>query len=138
MPDENGISSIVFTRFWKVYDNKLNILLYFISFFLTYIYNQNVLLIIDKFSPVHYAVATVLETFGSQLISIIYGINTNLVEFFVKLAIYFILVLVALVYNEFIVLDFCGFQKFFNLFLRKKSEKDLELTILNNIILFNI
>ena len=65
--DEKGIKSIVFTRFWKVYENKLNILLYIILFFVVYLYNQNVLLIIDKFSPIHYAVATVLENFGSLL-----------------------------------------------------------------------
>ena len=131
LPDEKGIKSIVFTRFWKVYENKLNILLYIILFFVVYLYNQNVLLIIDKFSPIHYAVATVLENFGSLIISIIYG-NITTGEFFLKLVIYFILIIAALVFNEFIVLNFCGFQKYTHLFLLKEANKDLELTILNN------
>ena len=131
LPDEKGIKSIVFTRFWKVYENKLNILLYIILFFVVYLYNQNVLLIIDKFSPIHYAVATVLENFGSLIISIIYG-NITTGEFFLKLVIYFILIIAALVFNEFIVLTFCGFQKYTHLFLLKEANKDLELTILNN------
>ena len=132
LPDENGIKSCVFTRFWKVYDNRLNILLYIILFFVIYLFNQNVLLIIDKFSPIHYAVATVLETFGSLLISLCYNKNINVEEIFIKLAIYFISILAALIYNEFVILNFCGFQKYTHLFLLKKATKDLELTILNN------
>ena len=131
LPDENGVKSCIFTRLWKVYEVRLNILLYIIILFVIYIFNQNVLLIIDKFSPIHYAVATVLETFGSLIISIIYK-EINVAEFFIKFAIYFISILAALIYNEFIVLNFCGFQKYTNLFLLKKANKDLELTILNN------
>ena len=81
-----------------------------------YLYNQNVLLILDKFSPIHYAVATVLENFGSLIISISYG-TIETAEFFIKLIIYFILIIAALVFNEFIVLNFCGFQKYTHLFL---------------------
>ena len=131
LPDEKGIKSCIFTRFWKVFEYKLNILLYIILLFVSYLFNQNVLLIIDKFSPIHYAVATVLETFGSLLISICYGdIKVN--EFFIKIAIYFVLIIAALIYNEFIILNFCGFQKYTNLFLLKEANNDLELTILNN------
>ena len=131
LPDEKGIKSCIFTRFWKVFEYKLNILLYIILLFVSYLFNQNVLLIIDKFSPIHYAVATVLETFGSLLISICYGdIKVN--EFFIKIAIYFVLIIAALIYNEFIILNFCGFQKYTHLFLLKEANKDLELTILNN------
>ena len=83
LPDDKGEKSCIFTRFWKVYENKLNILLYIILFFVVYLYNQNVLLIIDKFSPIHYAVATVLENFGSLLISIIYG-NITTGDFFLN------------------------------------------------------
>ena len=127
-PDKNGNYSIIFTRFWKVYEDKLNILLYIIQLFVVYLYNQNVLLIIDKFSPIHYAVATVLENLGTLFISLIYG-KVELPEFFSRLIIYFILILAALVFNEFIILNFCGFQKYTHLFLTKEADKDLELTI---------
>ena len=136
LPDENGVKSCIFTRLWKVYEVRLNILLYIIILFVIYLFNQNVLLIIDKFSPIHYAVATVLETFGSLIISIIYK-EINVAEFFIKFAIYFISILAALIYNEFIVLNFCGFQKYTHLFLLKEANKDLELTILNNNISLN-
>ena len=133
LPDEKGIKSIIFTRFWKVYENRLNILLYIILLFVVYLYNQNVLLIIDKFSPLHYAVGTVLENLGTLLIAFIYKDKISTTEFVIRLIIYFILILAALVFNEFIVLNFCGFQKYTHLFLRKEADNEacnnLELTI---------
>ena len=131
LPDEKGVKSCIFTRLWKVYEHRLNILLYIILLFVNYLFNQNVLLIIDKFSPIHYAVGTVLETFGSFLITTFDG-KVEVGEFFIKFVIYFISILAALIYNEFIVLNFCGFQKYTHLFLLKKANKDLELTIINN------
>ena len=133
LPDEKGVKSCIFTRLWKVYEHRLNILLYIILLFVNYLFNQNVLLIIDKFSPVHYAVGTVLETFGSFIITTFDGkVKVEVGEFFIKFVIYFISILAALIYNEIIVLNFCGFQKYTHLFLLKKANKDLELTIFNN------
>ena len=131
LPDEKGVKSCIFTRLWKVYEHRLNILLYIILLFVNYLFNQNVLLIIDKFSPIHYAVGTVLETFGSFIITTFDG-KVEVGEFFYKFVIYFISILAALIYNEIIVLNFCGFQKYTHLFLLKKANKDLELTIINN------
>ena len=130
IPDEKGIKSIVFSRFWKVYDNKLNILFYILYFIMNYIYNQNVLLIIDKFSPIHFAVATALEAFGSLIIENCYKFD-NPIEFSIKFVIYFILIFAALVYNEFIILNFCGFQKCTTSSLRRKSCAELELSLFN-------
>ena len=133
LPDENGVKSIVFTRFGKIYKNKLNILLYILLFFIEYVLNLNLYFIIDKFSPIHFAVASIMENFGSLLISIIRG-EIGISEFFIKLAIYFILILAALVYNEFIILNFCGFQKHTKASLLKMAniEKNNSISISNN------
>ena len=131
LPDEKGVKSCIFTRLWKVYEHRLNILLYIILLFVNYLFNQNVLLIIDKFSPIHYAVGTILEIFGSFLITTFEG-KVEVGEFFIKFVIYFISILAALIYNEIIVLNFCRFQKYTHLFLLKMANKDLELTIINN------
>ena len=131
LPDEKGVKSCIFTRLWKVYEHRLNILLYIILLFVNYLFNQNVLLIIDKFSPIHYAVGTILEILGSFIITTFDG-KVEVGEFFIKFVIYFISILAALIYNEIIVLNFCGFQKYTHLFLLKKANKDLELTIINN------
>ena len=132
IPDEKGIKSCVFSRIWKVYENKLNILFCILSFFLEYISMVNVYLIIEKFSPIHYAIATILDNFVSLLISLIYG-QVKVGEFFIKLLIFLILILAALIYNEFVVLNFCGFQKYTHLFLLREADKDLELTLYKNI-----
>ena len=131
LPDENGIKSCVFTRLWKIYDNKLNILLNFALLIVYYLYSLNIYLIIDKFSPIHFAVATILENIGSILIAIISG-NIRVIEFFINIVVYIILILAALVYNEFIILNFCGFQKHTNIFLQKKANIDIELTFAEN------
>ena len=131
LPDEKGNKSIVFTRFWKVYDHKLNILLYVLLFFIKYLLDLNLFLIIDKFSPIHFAVASIFENFGTLLISIIYK-DIKIEEFFIKLAIYFIIILAALIYNEFIVLNFCGFQKHTKLFLQRNASME-QINNINNI-----
>ena len=131
VPDEKGNKSCVFSRFWKVYDNKKNILLYIIFFFFKYLYSLNIFLIIDKFSPIHYAVACIFGNFGSLLISIIYK-HIEVGEFFIKFTLFFILILASFIYIEFIVLNFCGFQKYTHLFLLKKADEDLEQINSNN------
>ena len=131
IPDENGIKSCIFLRYWKVFENKKNILFYIFSFFVMHLYNLNIYLIIDKFSPIHYAVGNIIENFDSTIILMIYR-ELELKEFFIKFSLYLVLILASLIYNEFIVLNFCGFQKNTNLFLQKKEIEDLELTILNN------
>ena len=130
--DDKGNKSCVFTRFWKIYDNKLNILLYLIIFFLSYLENLNIFLIIDKFSLIHFAVASIIENLAALLISIIYN-GFNKLEFFIKIPIFFILIVSALVYNEVIILNFCGLQKYTRLFLQKIARKETNQSILNNI-----
>ena len=132
LPDENGIKSCVYSRFWKVYENKLNILSYISMLLIHYLQNLNILFIIDKFSPIHYAVASILR----NIFSLIFSINTTniaLNEFIIKIIIYFILFLVGLIYVEFVVLNFCGFQKNTKLFLEKQAKDDIVQIMSNNI-----
>ena len=49
------------------------------------------------------------------------------------MALYILLILAALLYNEFIILNFCGLQKNTQLFLQKKANKDIQQAIINNI-----
>ena len=129
IPDENGVNSIVFTRFWKIYDNKINILIYFILFIIDFLYNVNVLFIIDKFSSSHLAVLDIIGQFGSLLNTIFFSDSLVISEIVFRLIIYFILILAALIHNEFIILNFCGFQRQTKLFLEIEAEKDKNQTI---------
>ena len=131
IPDDNNVKSCVFTKFWKVYDNKLNILFYFLLSFITYLLNLNIFLIFDKFSLIHFAVASILENLAGLLMSSIYKFDVK--EFFIKISIYFVLIVFSLNYNEIIILNFCGLQKRTKLFLQKTATNEINQPILNNI-----
>ena len=132
IPDEQGNNSCVFSRFWKIYDKKINILYYVIQFFNEYLTNLNIFLIIDKFSPNHFAMASILSNFGSSLVFLIHK-RESPGYFFYKFAIYFILIITTCIYTEFIILNFCGLQKYTKVFLQKEATDDIKQTTLNNI-----
>ena len=131
IPDENGDKSCVFSRFWKIYEYKLNILFYIIIFFNEYFMNLNIFLIIDKFSPIHFAMASIISYFISSLFSIFLSENDKISNFFYKLGIYLVLIVTSLIYNEFIILNFCGLQKYTQLFLQKEAIEDIQQSIIN-------
>ena len=124
IPDENGDSSIVFTRFWKIGNNKLDLLYVFGLGISNFLYNINIFFIVDKFSPTHYTIGTSIERFGSLLILLFEGEAVNF-DFFFKLIIIIILLIVSAVYNEIIILNFCGLQKFTKIYMEKEARKDL-------------
>ena len=69
VPDENGDNSCIFTRYWKLFGDEINII-FIVGIALTnFIFNIHIYFIIDKFSPTHYAMATILDIFGSLLIN---------------------------------------------------------------------
>ena len=131
IPDENGDKSCVFSRFWKIYEYKLNILFYIIMFFNEYFMHLNIFLIIDKFSPIHFAMASIISYFISSLFSIFLSENDKISNFFYKLGIYLVLIVTSLIYNEFIILNFCGLQKYTQLFLQKEAIEDIQQSIIN-------
>ena len=75
--------------------------------------------------------ASIIQNFGSLLISIIFE-EITIGNFFLKFGIYFILIIFALVYNEFIILNFCGLERYTQLFLQKEANNDIQQTIVNN------
>ena len=131
IPDENGEKSCIFTRYWKIFDNKVNILYSILVTITNFFYNVNIYFIIDKFSPTHYAMATILDSFGSLLISIFSG-DIEIAEFFMKLILYLILIFVGLIYNEIIIFNCFGLQKNTKLFLEKEANMDISQTIIKN------
>ena len=125
LPDENNENSCVFTRFWKLYENKVYILLYIGLFVIYFLYNANIFFIIDRFSPSHLGMTTTFGNLGYLLNSLIIYKNIEISEFFLRLLIYFILIITSLVHNEFIILNFCQLQKHTRLFLEKEAEIDI-------------
>ena len=130
LPDENGENSCVFTRIWKIYDNKLNILTIIGMIIIQFLYIINILFIIDKFSPSHYAMACVIGSFGSLLNSIIIFNNVELLEFFIRFVLYLLLIISTSIYNEIILLKCFGLDKHAKLTMEKEANTDY----INNII----
>ena len=124
LPDENNENSCVFTRFWKIYENKLNILIYIGLLILNFLYSVNIFFIIDRFSPSHLAMTIIIGHFGYLLNSLIIYKDIEITEFFLRLIIYFILIFASCIHNEFIVLNFCKFQKHTRLIMEREAEKD--------------
>ena len=119
---------LIFTMMDNIFSNKINILFYIIylinSFFI-------ILLIIDKFSPTHTAIARIFENFGILLINII---SKNLKNYIaLRIIMYIILLFPAFIYNEFFVINVCGLANGTKLFLEYKEKNDLSLISENKV-----
>ena len=126
LPDENNENSCVFTRFWKIYENKINILKYIGLLILNFLYNVNIFYIVDRFSPSHLAMTIIIGHFGYLLNSLIIYQDIEITEFFLRLIIYFILIFASCIHNEFIVLNFCKLQKHTRIIMEREAEKDIQ------------
>lgn len=131
LPDENNNNSCVFTRLWKIYDNKINIVYIVGMFIIEFLWNVNIFFIIDKFSVSHFAIASIIESFGSLFSSLFIYQTVDVSEFFIRFFIYLILIIASLIHNEFIIINWCGFQSRTQLFLEKEADKDIKATFEN-------
>ena len=139
LPDENNENSCVFTRFWKLYENKLYILLYIGLLIMSFLYNVNIFFIIDRFSPSHLGMTVTIGHLAYLLNSLIIYKNIEISEFFLRLLIYLILIFTSLVHNEFIILNFCQLQKHTRIFLEKEAEIDIIQKAMDDVITdFNV
>ena len=124
LPDENNENSIIFTRFWKIYEDKLIILQDIGIFIFQFLSNLNIFFIIDKFSPNHVPMASTIENLGFLLNSILIFREVEIEEFFIRSVLYIILFVAASIHNELIVIHCCGLETHTRLFMEKLAEKD--------------
>ena len=132
LPDENGENSCVFTRIWKIYINKLNILSIIGLFIFQFLYNTNIFFIVDKFSPSHMAMASVIGNFGFLLTSIIIFQNMDIIEFLIRFILYFILIISISIHTEIIILKCFGLESHTKLFMEKEAQRDFNNNETNN------
>ena len=116
----------MFTRFWKLYENKLYILLYIGLLIINFLYNLNIFVIIDRFSPSHLGMTLTIGHLGYLLNALLIYKNIEISVFFLSLAIYFILIIASLIHNEFIILNFFKLQKHTRIYLEKEAEIDMD------------
>ena len=97
----------------------------FLFILTNFFYNIFIWLIIDKFSPSHYALSNIFESTGT-LIRLWITEKDSVKQPVVRLIIYIILIIVSLIHSEMIVLNFCGMQKNTKLFLEVKEKMEIE------------
>ena len=81
-------------------------------------------MIIDKFSPSHYVISQIFESFGTLIrLWIVEPNKTDLPV--LRMFIFFILIFSSLIYTEMIVINFCGLQKYTKIFLDDLEKADI-------------
>jgi len=106
-------------------------LFYMIS---NFIYNIFIWIIIDRFSPNDRAMASVIEAITDKILSLIFQKNKyeeNLSFFILSIIIYFILIIGICIYNEIIIINAFGFNKYTKKRIQQKGDEDYEQTKAN-------
>ena len=102
-----------------------------VLFILTnFFYNIFIWLIVDKFSPSHYAISNIFESTGT-LIRLWITEKDSVQQPVVRLFIYLILIFGSLIHSEMIVLNFCGMQTNTKLFLVEKEKDEIDEILLD-------
>ena len=120
-------SITIFAMIGYIFDDKMNILYYFIYLINSFFYNILNYLIIDKFSPTHTAIAYIFEYLGIFIINTATKDIEMDYKFGVRLIMYILLIIASLIFNEFVVINICGLANNTKLFLDYKEKHDLNL-----------
>ena len=122
-------TGIIFSRILNLFEksNFFKIILFTIT---NLFYNIFIWSIIDKFSPSHYAVSNIFESFGTLMR--LWITEPDSVDLPVlRMFIYFILIIGSCIHAEMIIINFCGLQKHTKFILEEKEKIDNNL--INNI-----
>ena len=110
---------------------KIAILLYIIYLISSFFYNIFNLLIIDKFSPASTAIAFMSENLADFIIETVRNKIKNKIDidykFWIRFAMFILLIISSCIFNEFWVIDLCGLANGTKLFLDYKEQKDIYL-----------
>ena len=93
-------------------------------------YKVFLFLMIDKFSPSHFAISKIFESTGT-LIRLWITEKDSVQQPVVRLIIYIILIFGSLIHSEMIVLNFCNMQKKTKLFMELKEKIEIDQILLD-------
>ena len=102
--------------------------LYFFLIIMNFFYNVFLWQIIDNFSVNHLWLAQMFEGLGFLILDII--TNSITLDRSLRIVLYIFLLIIACIYNEFLVVNICGLSKDTKLFLDYKAKKEKEDLIL--------
>ena len=117
-------TGIIFKRILNLFDN-LNFFKINMFVITNLFYNIFIWLIIDKFSPSHYSISLILESFGTLIR--LWIIEPDTVDLPVlRMFIFFILIFGSFIHTEMIIINYCDLQKNTKLFLDEIEQKDID------------
>ena len=123
--DGNGKEKIIFAMLSNIFIQKIAILFYIIYLINSFFYSVIKLHIIDKFSPTHLSIAFISETFANFIILAIVNEMDIDYKFGIRFVMYILLIIASCIFNEFWVINLCGFANNTKLFLDYKEQADL-------------
>ena len=117
------VGEIIFVKFIFQLTN-INLLYTIILFIINYIIDISFMLIIEKFSVSHLALAITLESFAEKLYYIIKSKGKVSWDNYVNLGLYFLVFIGAMIHNEIFVINKCGLNKKTQKYLNDEFNKE--------------
>jgi hypothetical protein len=120
----------IFFYFKQLASKSNNFLSFFADLFFGFIWELSLWLTIYYFSPCHFIILDVLGEFSDTMISIIFRDKSRIKEEYqieqdiTFFTLYPIIIFFVFVFNEIIILDFCGLSYNTRLFIEKREEAD--------------
>ena len=124
LQDQNGESKLVFSMIINIFDDKKYFAIVLGFIIVSFLYNNLIFIIIDIFSPNHFAISKLLENFGIFLTDLIINGPDKEGYLAIRIIMYIILIIASFIYNEFLVINICGLSKNTKLFLDYEAENE--------------
>ena len=128
LQDKEGEQEIVFEMIADVFDDKIYILIFILYMLTNFFYTNMCLKIIDAFSPNHFVISRLLENLAVFIIDLIVNGPSSQEDLIIRIISFILLILAALIYNEFLVINICGLSKNTQLFLDYEAKYDFSFT----------
>ena len=114
----------IFSMIGEIFDDKTYYFIFIGYTIISFFYNNLCFKIIDIFSPNHFAISRLLENIGIFIMDLIINGPRSSEDLFVKILMYILLIIAALIYNEFLIINICDLSKNTKLFLDYEAEND--------------
>ena len=127
--NKNGEPRIIFSMIGEIFDDKKYYFIVIGYTIISFFYNNLCFKIIEYFSPNHFTISRLLENVGIFVIDLIMNGVVSTGDLVVKTIMYIILIIAALIYNEFLVINVCELGKNTKLFLDCEAEDELAIDL---------
>jgi len=118
----------VFEMIADVFEKKIYILICIVYMVTNFFYTNMCLKIIDTFSPNHFVISRLLENIATFIFDLILNGLGAIDDFIIRIISFILLLLAALIYNEFLVINICGLAKYTKLFLDYEAKRDFSMS----------